>query len=803
MLARDPRLGRLLGPWRLLSPLGAGGMGSVYLAERADMQFQKRVAVKIVRFGLDSEGMMRRFYRERQILAELEHPNIARLLDGGVTDDGFPYLVMEQVEGKRIDVCCRELGLSTKEKLFLFRKVCSAVRYLHSHLIVHCDLKPSNILVTADAEPILLDFGIARLSNESDSAQQTSTAMLFTPRYASPEQAQSKPVSTRCDVYSLGVILHELLTGRSPYGDEDRTPLEWMRAVELQEAIAPSRCVKDKVLVEELSGELDHIVMKALRKDPAERYASVEQFDADVGRYLEGDAVLAQPQTFRYRLRKFVWKNRGPVLAAVLIALVLVAGSAATLYQARVAERERARAERRFDQVRELARLILFDFHDRVQRLPGSTQLQRELVDKTLQHLEGLAKEASGDSKLLAELAESYLRLADVQGNPYSPNLGEPNKALQTYTRAIELLAAVPEGAGTANLEHARAKLHRERGLLRVSLNARNEAKAEIQKAITLFESLVRREPDSIPHRSELASTWGALADSITGNSWARAAGPGDVVEAYNRSLGEWREVLRLRPSDARAQRAVALCLVRIGGEEGDQDSGKALARFQAAWSQLSSMAAAEKSTPEWKRLAGITRMNEGRALADLERYPEALEVFGALIQQRRDIVAADAENRQAALDLLHTVKVRGDIQYAAGHFAESLTDYGEAGEMVQKMLARDPKDAGRKDSYADLLRCAARSYMRVGNAAEADRNARRALAIRKEIADDPNADPQSVLIYAFTTLQIEPEQLRQPREGLAYYRKAKASGKPVPKDLDKWIADLEAQLSKPAETAK
>ncbi|MGZ4983450.1 MAG: protein kinase domain-containing protein [Chthoniobacterales bacterium] len=348
----EPFAGRQFGSYQIIREIGRGGLGAVYLAARADDEYRKQVAIKLVRRGLDTEDILRRFRNERQILAQLDHPNIARLIDGGTTDDGLPYFVMEYVNGQPINGYCDANALSTTERLTLFRKVCSAVTYAHQNLVIHRDLKPSNILVTQDGEPKLLDFGIAKLLSAGDELfTQTIPALrVMTPEYASPEQIKGDKIMTTSDVYSLGVLLYELLTGQQPYRLKTRTPEQIARAITEQEPERPSTVLADNQQSEirnpkSLRGDLDNIVLMAMRKEPARRYASVGQFSEDIRRHLTGLPVVARKDTVAYRTSKFVNRHRIGVAAAALVLLSLVGGIVATLIQVRTASRERAKAE--------------------------------------------------------------------------------------------------------------------------------------------------------------------------------------------------------------------------------------------------------------------------------------------------------------------------------------------------------------------------------------------------------------------------------------------------------------------------
>lgn len=364
-----PESGTRVGPYRLLEPIGEGGMGVVFLAERADGQYEQQVAIKFVHGGA---AAIARFQQEQQILARLLHPNIARLIDGGLTADGAPYMVMEYFPGEPLGVYCRSRHLSLEEKLRLFLEMCRAVEYAHRSLIIHRDLKPSNILVNAQGELKLLDFGIAKFLHRPADEQYTAPGCsFFTPDYASPEQIRGEPVTTATDVYSLGAVLFELLCGSGPHRLESYSPAEITKVVCFD---APPELG--------LGNELDQIVQMALRKEPERRYPSVAQLAEDIERFLANRPVLAKGDSFGYRVRKFLRRNTLPVAAASLALTSLVGGLGVAVWQAQVARREAEQAQRRFQQVRKLARTVLFDLDDQVRSISGAIGA-RELLAKT------------------------------------------------------------------------------------------------------------------------------------------------------------------------------------------------------------------------------------------------------------------------------------------------------------------------------------------------------------------------------------------------------------------------------------
>jgi eukaryotic-like serine/threonine-protein kinase len=434
--------GTNIGPYRIVREIARGGMGTVYRAERED--FQQQVALKIINRGMETEEVIRRFKREREVLAGLNHPNIARLFDGGATEDGRPFLVMEIVEGLPITEFCDRHRLDLGQRLAVFLKVCAAVSFAHQSLIVHRDLKPGNILVASDGEPKLLDFGIAKLLTPDANSDTTQTGFhLLTPEYASPEQIRGARITTASDVYSLGILLYKLLTHTFPYDIRNRAPLEIIRIVCETEPRRPSDAVApaghcNTFSKQSLKGDLDNILLKALRKDPADRYSSTEQLTEDLRRHLAGLPVIARPPTFGYQAGKFLLRNRLRLAAATVSLFALFIGLSATIWQARVAKHERARAEKQFNNVRSLANTLLTDFDEEIGNLPGAYPIRIKLARASSAYLEGLAREAN-DPAVLTELAEAHRHLADI----YGFSLGDVEEANKQARSSVEIARRV------------------------------------------------------------------------------------------------------------------------------------------------------------------------------------------------------------------------------------------------------------------------------------------------------------------------------------------------------------------------
>ena len=488
------KIGTRIGAYKVVREIGHGGMGTVYLAERDDEHYHQQVAIKLINPGLGGDIIRRRFRNEMQILADLNHPNIARLFDGGETADGVPYLMMEYVDGTPINAYCNDHNLSTEQRLKLFCTVCDAVQYAHQHLVIHRDIKPGNILVTSEGVPKLVDFGIAKLLGGT--ADTAATAMPFmTPEYASPEQVRGASVTTATDVYSLGVVLYELLSGRLPYRFKSRVPHEVAQAICEQDPERPSTTRRKR-----LHADLDNIVLMAMRKEPERRYGTAQQFAEDIQRHLEGRPVSARHDTFSYRAGKFIRRQKVAVGAAALIAITLLVGIIATAWQARVARAERARSERRFNEVRQLANSFVFEVHDAVVNLPGSTTARSLIVQRGLNYLDSLAQDASGDRGLQRELAAAYEKLGAVQYTPSVAHLGDLPGALESHRKAAALREALV-ASEPSNLDFRRELLD-SYWFIATLLGAQGDIKRELEM---IREQLPMRQQLAAAEKTELS----------------------------------------------------------------------------------------------------------------------------------------------------------------------------------------------------------------------------------------------------------------------------------------------------------
>ncbi len=594
-IQRQSLIGRRLGQYQILELIGSGGMGEVYRATRIDEQYHKQVAIKLVRAGQDTDFIVSRFRNERQILASLDHPNIARLLDGGTTEEGVPYFVMELIEGQPITDYCDSRDLPIAERLKLFSAVCSAVQFAHQRLIVHRDLKPNNILVTSEGTPKLLDFGIAKiLDTDSGTGQPEPTLTIFralTPGYASPEQVKGEPITTSSDVYSLGVVLYELLTGHHPYSAPGYTPQQIAKAVCEAEPEKPSTVVRRTEgsrsedsqtrvrsaatpvaehagLSKRLSGDLDNIVLMALRKEPERRYPSVDKFAEDLRRHLENLPVFARRDTTRYRISKFVARHKAGVAATAAALVILVIGIVATLRQAHIAREqaliarsERARAEARFNDVRKLANSLMFEIHDSIKDLPGSTPARKLLVTRALEYLDSLSREASTDVSLQRELASAYERVGDVQGYFYRSNLGDTAGALRSYQKAVAIREVLAKNArndlgAQGDLADSYAKI----ATVARTIGEINQSVEKYRQSLVIREMIAKAEPLSQDARFNLASVHDLIGDTLADfPDWKGA------LEEYQKGLAGFESSSAINLQNVRYRRMTALTKMKIG----------------------------------------------------------------------------------------------------------------------------------------------------------------------------------------------------------------------------------------------
>ncbi|HEX9962645.1 MAG TPA: protein kinase [Pyrinomonadaceae bacterium] len=718
-----------IGRYKILRELGEGGMGVVYLAEREDLP--QKVALKIIRRGANSATVVRRFRKEQEILAALEHANIARLLDVGLSAEGLPFLAMEYVEGADLLAYCAENNLSLNDKLKLFRKICDAVAYAHSRLVVHRDLKPSNILVNEKGEPKLLDFGISKLLSENNLEEKgtvTSFGML-TPNYASPEQFRGESVSTATDVYSLGVILYQLLTGKLPYDIENRRYEEASRIVcetnpqkpsdiltrenkvaatgGNQNATGNSRFFKGQKTRgkgRSLKGDLDNILLKALRKEPERRYSSIEKFSDDLRRHLEGLPVTARPDTFAYRAEKFIKRNRVSVASAGLMILIFLAGVGGITWQYFRAERQRILAERRFSDVRQLANNVVFKYHDEIQNLPGSTRAREMLVKDALVYLNRLALEdgaETSDVSLKLELAQAFMKIGDVQGQAYDANLGDTAGAIESYRKAVALLEnAAAQNQGDLKIENELATSYQKISSLIGRGGNRRESFEFAEKAVALGERLAAANPSDNEQRLKLAGFYLYLGDNLPDEFGSEAS-----IEIYQKGLRVAETAYEIEPEKPLSVRRVTALTQRIGfrnfllaenAAAGDGD--RALEFYQVSrkfyyrsHETAKKLFALDEQNAVYRRTLSSTKLNLSQAERELGETDAALAAQREVLRELALVAESDAANIEAKNDLAN---VHDDIARTfakRGQFADAFNHFRQAHALLDTAIEKNP----------------------------------------------------------------------------------------------------------------
>jgi serine/threonine protein kinase/tetratricopeptide (TPR) repeat protein len=583
----DETLPEQIGDYRIISELGRGGMGIVYLAEHAELK--QKVAVKVIKRGMDTDEVLRRFKVERQVMAALQHPNIARLLNGGTTDDGRPYFVMEYVEGVPVTKYCDDHRLTIDERLRLFCKVCSAVSFAHKNLIIHRDIKPSNILVGTDGEPKLLDFGISKiLSDEVVGVTLAETAMgmrMMTPEYASPEQVAGSSITTASDVYSLGVLLYELLSGHRPIEFAGCSRAEISKFIAESEPDAPStaairpaetgRELTPETLAEfrgdrperlrrRLSGDLDNIVLMSLRKEPERRYGSVMQFAEDIERHLTGMPVMARPASFGYLASKFIERHRPQAAAAAGIVAAVLLGFGVALWQWNIAAAERDRANERFNQVRQLSNSLISGWDEGLDEAQVSHEARARLIAISSEFLDNLADQTQ-DPELRAELAEAYLKL----GHELAYQSIDPARALESFASAESIARQISRDAP----ENTRF-----RDLLIRALFKQDEFFGDADLAMSLEnrrERLALREQNlSLAPDDEPTVRWYAAALADVANGMLELGNDRGAREYFLRSIDAYRQRIQLLQagnSDPDAPAKIASSYVTIADHYADR----------------------------------------------------------------------------------------------------------------------------------------------------------------------------------------------------------------------------------------
>lgn len=792
-----------VGPYEIDRLIGRGGMGAVYLAHRADGQFEQKVAIKLIDLPLATDLFRERFRQERQILAGLQHPYIARLLDGGVTDGGDLYLAMEYVDGVPIPKYCQDRHLNSAQRLNLFLGVCQAVQFAHQNLVVHRDLKPDNIFVAEDGTPRLLDFGTAKLMSPSlgdpGSEMTRQGFSSFTPQYASPEQVLGNPITTASDTYSLGVLLYLLLTGSLPYELKEITTAEMVRVI-CEEP--PRKPGNEDGTSHRLDSDLVAILQKALRKEPRERYLTAEQLAADIAAYLEGHPVAARRGTFRYRMEKFVRRNWIVLSGAALLALTLAVGVAGIVWQARLANEQRRKAEARSADLRQLSNSLLSELDEAIKELPGSTGAQKLLVTRVLEHLDRMAADSQGDRVAQLDLADAYTRLGNLQGNPYDQNVGDTPGALVSMDKAIAIAepmtAANP--ADTAALR-ALATAEDSRSEILFGTGRTLDAIESMRKSIPAYDKLIA--PANAPPAliGEVAAVYGVYGDELGQPGTASLADPEAALAAYRHTIALDQRILTIDPSFLRARRGLAIQQMKIGNVEFDFDPTQALKDYQAAIARLDDLPAAEKQTMTTQRLRMYLIRREAGAMSELGDYSGADELFRQPEAVDRKYYAADPQDQRAAQDLEVVVDDESvNNEYAADpalgatpaqrheRLLKAVESLNQVAEVTGRMVRQAPTNPQWKDLQANGQVRLALDRAAAGLPAGDDALIGSGVAALKELAGKPDASALTIDQAVKALLRLNGTRFADPAFTLGLTERGVAL---THRKIPLWLAEL------------
>lgn len=670
----DERIGQRFGPFVIDAQIGEGGSGSVYRAHR-EGDYAQTVAIKLLHGGRLDAADARRLEHERDLLLRLDHPGIVRLVDAGVAADGRRYLALECVDGETLDRYLAMVNPAVASRLALFANVCDAVAYAHQRLLVHRDIKPGNVMVTAEGVPKLLDYGIGKLIGEgSDSTLTRDFGPSLTPAYAAPEQLRGEPVTTATDVHALGLLLFELLSNAHPFRHGGRRD-EALRQALLNED-APSLLRQSGLVAMPKSWrvDLDRIVAMALEKEPQRRYASAAELAADVRAVLAGRPVSARRASAGYVLRRFVGRHRVAVAMLGVSLMMLFAATFVALWQSRVAAEQRARAERRFDDVHRFANTVLFDYQERIRKLAGSLPMQQRLVTDALAYLESLQREAGDDAALLADLAAAYLKVGDLQGNPYGPNIADLAGATRSYDTAAGLLAQLrAQGAVIESLRLLDAQLQSRQAELRHQAGELEAAKSQFERALAIFAAL----PPTLQQRRDVVVEHAHVHDHY-----------GDLLGRQSAASLNQVDASRQAHQRARALREAAL-------RAHPDDAGLRFGRYQSELRE------------------GEYWIGQG----DMARAETALH---AALQMISALVAADPDDSFYRYEqaLVHSRRV--PVFEAQGRLDASVDAALQALATTEAMLARDPGNDMLWQAVSASCGWAARQLLKAGRAVEA-----------------------------------------------------------------------------------
>jgi non-specific serine/threonine protein kinase/serine/threonine-protein kinase len=747
----DKWTGRVLGSYQLQRVLGRGGMGVVYLAERVTAtgtNARQEVAVKMVRRNLRNSPAVQHFLLERDALARLEHANIARLLDGGVTEEGLPYVVMEFVEGRRLDAVCDGQETTIEMVLGYMLQLCAAVTYVHRNLILHRDLKPGNVMVTTGGVVKLLDFGTLKLMGPEavDSAMTQAGMRPVTLRYASPEHIQGGGVSTASDVYSLGVMLYRLVAGRLPEG------LENLPVSEHQERLREGRIQPPSALATRpmgrrrgLARDLDAIVIKAMRFEPEARYATAELLAAELTRALEQRPVEARGDSRRYRVAKFYQRNWGTVWATAAMTVVLAMGLTAMAREAKVARLEKSRAEASIDQETKLAHLLLFDYFTQLQQIPGSTDAQRRAVTLAVQYLDGLTATAPSAAVKL-ETVRAYTAMGTLLGSPYYQNLGDAPGAIKTLLKALPLSEQlVHSDVANAAYQQARAGVQMALGQVYMGSGNAKLALEYLQPAAETNWKLANRQDADLKTVMAATTPLGLLGDDYSQRGNGTMRDPAKATEIYERVRSLNERGLQLDPACARCKRGLAVADTKLGQLTEGHDTDRAMVDYERGLAVLGTLSEADQAKTPVQRSFGSLRL----ALIGLYLHGGRKAEAEALLDEERarvgQTIAGDPMDARARFDLAAIDSTAMDAYFSIKDHEGALLSSGRFLDSTNILFRLQPKNETWKYLHANALLSHGKALMESGRREQGEVECSQGLQLVLPMAADADAEPDTL----------------------------------------------------------